>query len=131
MEVLTLETYIAQRLTNLSGINVYNRVAPDTATFPYLVFKLNACNYIVRHRKDWILELDFWNDSNDDSSIKQSAIYVKTGRTVGENIYIGLDNSTQSEAEGFYQCHIEFEGTIEDIENDISRYNQRYIIKLD
>jgi hypothetical protein len=127
VEVDRLEYYIGERLKALTDIQVYNKKTSDNKTFPYLVYKLNACNYTVRHRKDWILEIDYWQDSNDDTDILEAAINVKNG--VGE--VVGLNNSTQNETEGFYQCHIDFEGSIPDTEPNISRYNQRYIIKLD
>jgi predicted metal-binding protein len=127
MELSDLKTYVKQRLEDLSNINVYDTKAPDNATFPYLVYKFSACNYLVRERKDWILELDFWNDSNNDSEILQAAEYVKNGR----ESYSGMNISTQNESEGFYYCHIDFEGEIEDPEHDITRYNQIYILKVD
>lgn len=130
MEIDKLEYYVGERLKDLTSINVYNKKAPDSPDvniFPYLVYKLNACSYTERHRKDWILELDYWQDSNNDTAILEASINVKNG--VGE--YVGLNNSSQDEAEGFYQCHIDFEGNIPDTEPNISRYNQRYILKVD
>jgi len=126
MELDKLEYYIGQRLLDLSNITVYNTKAANTEIFPYVVFKFMACNHTYQNRADWILELDFWNDSNDDTAILQAGIYVKNGRLN----YIGLDKSTQSETEGFYKCDIDFEGKIPDVEPDISRFNQRYLIKL-
>ena len=131
MEIDKLEYYIGERLKNLTDIQVYNKKTSDNKVFPYLVYKFYACNYTVRHRKDWILEIDYWQDSNDDTDILEASINVKNGRTVDEVDYVGLNNSTQNETEGFYQCHIDFEGSIPDTEPNISRYNQRYIIKLD
>lgn len=127
MEIDKLEYYIGERLKNLTDIQVYNKKTPDNKTFPYLVYKFYACNYTVRHRKDWILEIDYWQDSNDDTDILETAINIKNG--VGE--YVGLNNSTQNETEGFYQCTIDFEGNIPDTEPNISRYNQRFILKVD
>lgn len=127
MEISRLKYYISQRLLNLTSINVYNGKVPDNASFPYLVFKFFSSSHTVRHRKDWILEIDFWNDSNDDTSILEAAENVKTGN--GE--VIGLDSSTQNESEGFYYANIDFEGEILDTEPNISRFNQRYILKVD
>lgn len=130
MDLDKLEYYIGQRLLTLTDIAVYNTKAPDDKTFPYVVFKFEACNYNFENRADWILELDFWNDSNDDTDIIDASITVKKGRTVDEVDYIGLDKSTQNESEGFYKCDIDFEGKIPDTEPNISRFNQRYLIKL-
>lgn len=131
LEIDRLEHYISQRLLNLSPISVYNRKAGDEATFPYLVFKIYDCNYFVRHRKDWVLEIDYWNDSADDTAIIAAAISVKNGRTVGETTYIGLNWSTQDETEGFYRCLIDMEGNIPDQEADMSRYHQKYTLYVD
>jgi hypothetical protein len=131
MEIDKLEYYIGERLKTLTDIQVYNKKVPDNKTFPYLVYKFYTCNYAVRHRKDWILEIDYWQDSNDDTDILEAAITVKNGRTVDEVDYVGLNNSTQNETEGFYQCTAEFEGSIPDTEPNISRYNQRFILKVD
>lgn len=131
MEINKLEYYIGERLKTLTDITVFNRKASNTSIFPYLVYKLASCNYTVRHRKDWILEVDYWQDSSDDTVILQEAINVKNGRTKDGIEYIGFNNSTQDEVEGFYQCTIDFEGSILDPEADISRYNQRYILKVD
>lgn len=127
MEIDRLKYYIAQRLNDLSPINMYD--SKPLGNMPYGVFKFYACNYTVRHRKDWILEIDFWDDDIDDSTVLSAAIAVKNGDE-DEDI-IGLNNSTQSESEGFYYCTIDFEGEIPDTEQNISRYNQRYILKVD
>lgn len=134
LEINRLRYYISQRLLNLTDINIYNMKAPDSPEeriFPYLIFRFYSCDYAVRHRKDWILEIDYWNDSNDDSDIIEAAINVKNGRTVDEVEYIGLNNSTQNESEGFYYCNINFESSIPDTEPNMSRYNQRYLVKVD
>lgn len=130
MEISKLQYYISQRLLNLTDINVYNRKVPDNATYPYLVFKFESSSHNYSNRKDWILTIDYWNDSNDDTDILEAAENIKNGRTVGDTDYIGLNFSTQNENEGFYKCEIDFEGEIPDIEPNISRFNQRYLIKL-
>jgi len=131
MEIDRLKYYIAQRLQELTSIGIYDAKVPNTndITFPYCVYKLYACNYAVRHRKDWILEIDFWNDSDDDTEILSESIAVKNGDE--DSGVIGLNNSTQDEAEGFYKCEIEFEAEIPETEPGISRYNQRYLLKVD
>lgn len=133
MEIDKLEYYISQRLSNLTDIPVYNKkpIIDDDLTFPYLVFHISDCSYLFRHRKDWILEINYWDDSNDDTTIIEESIKVKNGRTVGDTEYIGLNLSMQDETEGFYQCHIEKEMSIIDPEPDISRYYQKYILKVD
>lgn len=128
MELIDLRLYIKARLLNLITIEkLYHKKAPDIATPPYIVYKFMPCNYNVRDRKDWQLEIDYWDDGSDDTDIVQQSIYVKNGR----ESYVGLNKSTQTEAEGFYRCEIEFESPIEDLEPNISRFNQRYLLMVD
>jgi hypothetical protein len=131
MELGKLKEYIKTRLSSLTDIGVYNGNVPETATFPYLVFKFPAANQIVRNRSDKIMEIDYWDDSNDDTDILEAARLVKNGKYSGTTLLVpGLDYSSQSETEGFYQCNLDFEGEIEDQESNISRINQRYILKV-
>lgn len=128
LELTNLKYYIKERLEQLSGLNVYDGVAKDNPTFPYIVFKLpSASNTMRMTRTDRILEIDFWNDSNDDSAILAASQIVRFGD--GGSLY-GLDNSFQNEAEGFYKCYWDFEGEIPDPEKEIYHFNQRYILQV-
>lgn len=120
MELGKLKEYIAVRLSGLTIIRVYNGMAPINAVFPYLTFKISSASQLVRNRSDKILEIDYWDDTNDDTAILLAS----------NNIKEGLDYSWQDEVEGFYQCHLDFEGEIPDTESNISRINQRYILKV-
>lgn len=133
MNIDRLRYYISQRLLNLTDINVYNKKAEislNVSNFPYVVFILKSATHKDAGRKNWILELDFWNDSDDDSPILAASIDIKDGRTVDEIEYIGLDNSSQDEPEGFYKCDLDFEDDIPVLENDMSRFHQRYILQV-
>lgn len=125
MEYDALKIYVSQRLANLATIPVTNK-KPITSP-PYIIYKFTACSYNVRHRKDWILELDYWDDRDDDTDIIQQSIYIKNGRDSN----IGLNNSMQNESDGFYVSTIEFESSITEIESGISHYNQRFLLKVD
>lgn len=125
MEYDALKIYVSQRLANLATIPVTNK-KPITSP-PYIIYKFTACGYNVRHRKDWILELDYWDNKDDDTDIIQQSIYIKNGR----EDYIGLNNSMQNEDDGFYISTIEFESPIIEIESGISHYNQRFLLKVD
>jgi hypothetical protein len=132
MEIDKLVEYVKARIENLTNLTVYNKKSPTTnKVYPNVVFRFYTNSYLVRHRKDWILEIDYWNDTPDDSDIIQAAIDIKNGRTVDEVDYIGLNNSTQDETEGFYKCYIDFESDIPDPEPYISHYHQRYIVQVD
>jgi hypothetical protein len=131
LELDKLEEYVLQRLKNLTDISVYNTDVPSNKTFPYVVMMFTPCSYNVRHRKDWQLELNFWDNKKNNSDLIQASINIKNGRVVDDVEYKGLNNSTQVEDEGFYVANIEFESPISEPEPDICRYNQRYLIKVD
>jgi hypothetical protein len=100
---------------------------PDDAVFPYVCFKFTSTDFNVRTRADRILEIDFWNNSNDDSKLLELLDRVKNGN----GLVKGLNYSIQDELEGFYKAYIEFEGEIQTNETEIIRHNQRYIVKCD
>ena len=126
MDLIKLKEYIKDRLENLSELPVYDGKADENATFPYLCFHFPSSSFEFRNKKDRILEIDFWNDSNDDSGILAAAEKVKSGN--GE--VIGLDGSYQTESEGFYRANIEFEGEIQTQERNVSHFNQRYLLEV-
>jgi hypothetical protein len=132
MEIDKLVEYMKARIENLTDLTVYNKKSPTSnKVYPNVVFRFSTNSYNVRHRKDWILDIHYWNDSPDDDDIIQASIDIKNGRTVGETEYIGLNNSTQDENEGFYKCYIDFERDIPDPEPNISHYYQRYLVQVD
>lgn len=114
-----LKTIINTRLSNLVNIDVYD-YKPIQARFPYLVFKLTSSSYIKRTREDRILEIDYWNNSNDDTAVMAASDAVKQA----------LNYGWQVEDEGFFRSFIEFEGEIPDPNPDITRINQRYEINI-
>jgi len=131
VDLSELKYYISQRLVNLSGINVYDLNAPNNAEFPYLVYKFTSSSNTERKRIDWILELDYWDNTNDDTDILLAVKKVKNGIYDGDELIVpGLDYSYQYETEGFYQCFEEFQGEIPQPESNISRMNQRFLLKV-
>lgn len=131
LELDKLEEYVLERLKNLTDISVYNTDVPSNKTYPYVVMAFVPCSYNVRHRKDWQLELNFWDNKKNNSDLIQASIDIKNGKVVDDVEIIGMNNSTQVENEGFYVSNIEFESPIPEPEPDICRYNQRYLIKVD
>lgn len=128
MVLTKLKYYIKQRLEEISGINVYEGNAPDNAVFPYLVFKFpSASNAFRVTRTDRIMEIDYWNDNNDDTSVLAASEIVRNGD--GDQ-KIGLDFSRQNEAEGFYKCYWDWEGEIPDPDKEIYHFQQRYILQV-
>lgn len=127
MELDELEYYIGKRLESLTTFNVYNTNAPSDATPPYLLYTIDSCNYRERARKDWLLNLEFWDYKLDNSDLIDESKNVKNG----VDPIVGLDRSTQVEVEGFYTCIIDFESIVPVPEHGITRYDQRYVVKVD
>lgn len=118
MELLKLKEYIYTRL-NQCDIPVYSLRVPLNGSYPCVIYLFPSSN-MTGMREDRILELNFWNNSNDDTLILEASEYLKTA----------LNYSWQSEVEGFYQCHLDFEGEIPDTESNITRIQQRYLLKV-
>lgn len=131
MKLSRLKYYIAQRLTNLLDITVYDGIPEDDATMPYAIFKITSTNTPVRRRLDRMLEIDFWDDNTDDTNILAAADAARDGKFSGDTLlYPGFDYSVQSETDGFYKSFLQFEGEIPDTESRISRINQRYVLQV-
>lgn len=130
MTLSELKLYVKARLVALSGITVYDGEADSEETFPYLCFHFPSTSFQYRNKDDRIMEIDYYNDSNDDTEILAAAEKVKNGTTVGVETVYGLDKSFQDESEGFYRCNIEFEGEIPTQEKNTCRFNQRYLFEV-
>jgi hypothetical protein len=120
MVLSKLKEYVYARIQSLISIDVYNGIAPLEASFPYVTFNFTSSSYNYDTRADWVLELDFWNDTNDDTVLLSESELVKTGF----NYY------WQSEIDGFYSSYLDFESEIPTNEKDMSRINQRYLLKV-
>jgi hypothetical protein len=132
MTLERLKYYISVRLKSLTTIDVYDTKAKDGATFPYLTFIFSDSNFITRRREDRTLEINFWNNTNDDSGILIASNLVKNGKfnDEGDLLVPGLDYSYQNESEGFYRCFCEKDHEIPDPEINISRIYQRYTLNV-
>lgn len=119
MELIKLKEYVYQKISSLVSINVYDTTAPLEATFPYVVFNFASSSYTMDTRADWILEINIWDDTNDDTVILEQSQLIKSG----------LSYMWQSEDEGFYSSYIDFEGIIPTEERDMSHINQRYLLQ--
>jgi len=128
MDLGKLKYYINARLESLTDINIYDGSAPENATFPYLVYIIQSSTK-EEHNKHRILEIDFWDDTNDDSAILAASKVVEEGKYVGGVLTVyGLDKSYQVETEGYYRCYIDMDGEIPVIESNMSRIYQRYLL---
>jgi len=124
MDFNYLKQYVGARLDELTTIGVHSKQAPETipgvSSFPYLIYLLSSSSWETRKRGDWICEIDFWDDQNDSSAII----------TAAEAIKAGFDYYWQSETQGYYQSHLEFYSEIPTGIPEMSRINQRYLLKV-
>lgn len=117
-----LGKYVGARFAELVSIGIYQdeHIEGNTDDFPYLVYKFPSSSNEVRNRTDWICEVDFWDNQNVKTNIRQSADLVRAG----------FDYYYQTEAEGFYHSYIIFYGVIPTDSPQLSRIQQRYILKV-
>lgn len=120
MDFKSLEKYIANRIDDLTTLDVHNSKLPIDDDYPCVIFNLESSSNPVRLRDDYILTLDYWSNSEDSQTISAQAELVKAG----------LNYYWQSETEGFYQSHIIFNGRIPDIKPNTRRIQQRYLLKV-
>lgn len=120
MNLKSLKTYIKSRLQTASGLSVHSVNAPPNASCPYIVFKFNSLSTdVCPNRDDRVLEIEYWDDKMDDTDILNASELVRKS----------FDYSWQNETEGFFTMYLDWEGEIPDIDTNISRIGQRYIIK--
>ncbi|OGS41370.1 MAG: hypothetical protein A3K77_06345 [Euryarchaeota archaeon RBG_13_31_8] len=115
-----LKQYVGARLDELTTLSVYGKMPGEEKAFPYLVYKFPSSSYQWNDRNDWIVEIDYWDNKQDSTTILAAAEAVKTGF----NLY------WQSEITGFYRSDLIFAGEIPDTNPNISRFQQRYLLKV-
>lgn len=104
-------------LTNNIGVVTKT---PKKFSYPYIQISLNSSSNEVRLRDDIIVDIDFWNNSDSSEFISNQAELVK----------IGLNYAYYSDDNGFFQSHIIFEGDIMQDTPNMSRLQQRYLLKV-
>lgn len=123
MELLKLKKYVYDRLDSLTSITVYDGKIPsnnDDIVFPYLVYKIPNGTPDDNNKILYMCEIDYWNNTNDDSTIL----------TASKDVKAGFDHYWENQSDGFYTSNLDFEGEIEDTNKNISRISQRYILKV-
>ncbi len=120
MTFKNLKKYVGARIDELTTINVYAKNAPEEAVFPYIVFKFPSSSYPY-NREDKIVEIDYWDNKQDSTTILDQSDLVKKGF----NLYWQTEGS-----DGFYRSDIIFEGEIPDTDPNMSRIQQRYLLKV-
>lgn len=63
MNIIELQKQIVTFLTT-KATRVYFREAPENAVYPYVVYNLPSSIENYSNREDFILEIDFWDNSN-------------------------------------------------------------------
>lgn len=119
MNLKSLKKYIKARLTIATSLPVYSITAPPNAECPYVIFKFSSMSKDTSNRDDRILETEYWDDKMDDTDIL----------TASENARVAFDYTWQNETEGFFTAYLDWEGEIPDVDSNISRIGQRYLIK--
>lgn len=115
-----LKKAIGDWITELtSGIGVCSKV-PKKKVYPYIHFKFSSSSEMVRGRDDIIMECDFWDDSEESETIADQAELVKDG----------LHHGWYSDTNGFFHMYLDFYADIPDTTPNMSRIQQRYIIKV-
>lgn len=117
MTLLELKTLITQKLNSVVDIPVY---AKQAIGYPCVVYTLSGLDNIVRNREEFILEVNFWNDSLDDTILL----------TAYEQVKSVFDYAWGTGTTGFFQSHLIWSGEIPDIEVNICRLQQRYLVKV-
>lgn len=111
-----LKKAVYARVDALLTQNVYSKQAPENASFPYAVIKFPSSSTDVLWKQDWIIEIDFWDNSNDSTTVLSMSNTVKEG----------LNAYWASETNINYRTYLDFEGEFPTEIPEMSRINQRY-----
>jgi len=133
MTVKQLTDLLDTRLKTLSGINVFSKVPIDNENIaPYIQYKLYGWDF-TNKRKQYLLEVNYWDTTADNTTILQSSEYVKNGRTIESVDHVGLDLSVEVvDNSNFYRCYLDSENMIEDgTEFNESHFQQNFLLKVD
>lgn len=115
-----LKELVYNALYNASGLSVYDMKIPVNTTFPFVVYKFLSSSNTVRNRTDYILDIDYWTDQNNQDVLSSAMIAVKNN----------FNYKWQSENDIMFQSHIEFEAEIPCVEENLTHFNQRYNVKV-
>lgn len=119
MEYNQLKKALGDWFTEILSIGISSKV-PKKKVYPYLHYYLSSSDNPVRLRDDYILTCDFWDNSEDTTTIGEQAELIKTALNYG---WYKDDN-------GFFQSHIIFNAEIPETTPNISRHQQRYLLKV-
>lgn len=118
MDFDKLKKAVYARINGLLTQSVYTKQAPENATYPYCVIKFPSSSSDLLWKQTWIIELDFWDNTNDSSTITAMSNTVKQGL----NAY-WTDGTSEGVA---FRTYLDFEGELPTDLPELSRINQRY-----
>lgn len=75
-KTLDLRGLIYEKLTT-TGVATYYRIAPETTSFPYIVFDLSRVTFGDSARDDFDVEVDIWDKSRNPKTIDEIADNVE------------------------------------------------------
>lgn len=120
MEFKYLKKYVGNRIDGAVSIDVFSKLNYIEGPYPCAVFSFPSSSNEIRLRSDYILEIDFWDNTINSITISEQAELLKTEFNYG----------WESQAEGYYQSHIIFMGEIPTGKPELSRIQQRYLLKV-
>jgi hypothetical protein len=120
VEYNQLKKVIGDLLTDCtSGISIYNKT-PKKASYPYIFYSFSGSSYETRLRGDFFLEVEFWDNREDTERTEPQA----------ENVKNSLDFGYYNDKNGFFHSYIDFYAEIPEQTPNVSRIQQRYLLKV-
>lgn len=116
MELDELKKAVYNRINALLTQSVYTKQAPEGAVYPYAVITFPSSSSPLLWKQDWIIEIDYWDDTNDSSTVTAMSHTVKTG----------FQGYWYSSTDVAFRTYLDFEGEFPTDLPELSRINQRY-----
>lgn len=131
-----LKINIKNRLESLTGWIAYDGSGdadvPDSATFPYIIYRIGHGDSQERDHINRNLYIEFWIDQSDTVLLDEKSDIVRKGK-YEDDVLIepGLDFSYGNEGtKGFYNSYHDWEDYVPTGENNLNRFDQRYLLHV-
>jgi len=119
-----LKKYIASRIDVVVLSDVFTNKSPANNFTNYIVITFPSSSFDNIIQENWMVQIDFWKKSDVDN-VDSTDIQLDV-----ENVKSCLNNSYDTQIDGFYRCYIEFESEIPDPDPSVYHYQQRYQVKV-
>lgn len=116
MDLDKLKTNVFNRIDALLTQNVYTKQAPENASYPYAIITYPSSSNPLLWKQDWMIEIDYYDNSNDSSTVVSMSNTVKSGM---QGYYFSDSNIS-------FRTYLDFEGEFPTEKPELSRINQRY-----